>query len=333
MHSAGFEGARGLVAGHILAAGCGVKGTFTGEGYAPEVLTEAELARIESEKETPSASIQLDIPDWIEPKLLTSLGEGFKTSLKAMQMRAPLDLRVNAQKTTLKEVQSALAKDDINTSPVEGVLNALRVSSNPRRVALSKTYQSGQVEIQDAGSQAVVAAIPMQGISHVLDYCAGGGGKTLGLAARVDVHVRFDVYDKNKARMNDLPERAKRAGVSVKVLDIDPVLTQKQYDLVLLDVPCSGTGAWRRNPDGKWRFSEVELQDLQSVQADILTKTQALVEKDGTLAYVTCSLLVEENEAQVEKFLATHKEWRVTEMKRFHPSDGTDGFFVAILQR
>jgi 16S rRNA (cytosine967-C5)-methyltransferase len=333
MYHAGFEGARGLVVGHILAIGADVPEVFTGERFAPEPLNEVELNGLHAERGVSSDATLLDIPDWLEPKLRISLGDDFETSLVALQARGPLDLRVNAQKSTLKQVQAALAQDDIETSTVDDIPDALRVNSNPRRVALSKAYQSGQVEIQDAGSQAVVRAVPMEGVSLVLDYCAGGGGKTLGLAARADAKVRFHAYDKNKARMNDLPERAKRAGISVRVLDVDPTKVKKQYDLVLLDVPCSGTGAWRRNPDGKWRFSEADLHDLQLIQADILTKTQALVAKDGTLAYVTCSLLHEENEAQVEKFLMAHTQWQVKHMKRFHPSDGTDGFFLAFLRK
>lgn len=330
MHLAGFDGARGLVAGHILAAGQAVGDVFTGERFAPEVLSRAEQSSLDQLKETPSDAVRLDVPDWIVPKLRESLGDAFETSLCALQTRAPLDLRVNQKKANVSEVQQSLAKDDIETILVAIAPNALRVTRNPRRVALSATYRDGLVEIQDAGAQAIVVELPLDGVKTVLDYCAGGGGKTLAMAARMDGDARFDAYDQNKVRMNDLPVRAQRAGVSVRTLQVDPVLTDKTYDLVMLDVPCSGTGAWRRNPDGKWRFTDAELNDLLEVQARILDAAQKSVTSGGLLAYVTCSLLTDENEAQVEAFLTNHKEWHKIQSKRFHCGAETDGFFLAL---
>ena len=333
MHLAGFETARGLVAGHILAAGGAVDAVFTGERFAADGLSGDERSCINLVKYTPGDAVRLDVPDWIEPKMRAALGSDFEASLQALQNRAPLDLRVNSQKTTLLKAQQALANDGIETGPVNGVPAALRVTGNPRRVALSKAYLNGLVEIQDAGSQSVVNTVPLKGVTSVLDYCAGGGGKTLAMAATSDGQIKFDAYDKSKARMKDLPERAQRAGVSVQVMQGDPVQNTKTYDLVLLDVPCSGTGAWRRNPDGKWRFTEADLQDLLAVQENILTKGEKLVRNGGVLAYVTCSLLGEENEVQVERFLQTHNDWAEIDTKRFHPNAGTDGFFMALLKK
>lgn len=332
MHLAGGEGVRGLVAGHIIAAGAVVDDVFTGERFAADVLSTKERAGLDQPKAAPSDAVRLDIPDWIEPMLRTSLGDDFEPSLSALQNRAPLDLRVNLKKAGVDQVRVALAKDDIEAEGIDGVPNALRVTQNPRRVALSTAYQSGLVEIQDAGSQAVVDALQMDDIRSVLDYCAGGGGKTLAMTARADRATQFDAYDRNKARMKDLPERAKRAGATVQIVQIDPVNTAKTYDLVLLDVPCSGTGAWRRNPDGKWRFTETELQELIAIQAGILAQTEKLVTKGGMLAYVTCSMLWDENEAHVDGFLNVHKNWEEVRRNRFHPSSGTDGFFLAILK-
>jgi 16S rRNA (cytosine967-C5)-methyltransferase len=333
MHMAGFDDARGLVAGHILAAGQAVEDVFTGERFAADALSESERANQKRAKETPPDAVRLDVPDWVEPELRASLGDNFEASLIALQSRAPLDLRVNRKLAELAQVQAALLSDSIETVLIENVPNALRVTSNPRRVALSVPYQCGLIEIQDAGSQCIVDSLPLEGVNNVLDYCAGGGGKTLAMAALADDSVRFEVYDQSKARMNDLPTRAKRAGVSVKVLQTDPVSLGKTYDLVLLDVPCSGTGAWRRNPDGKWRFTDTDLQNLLSVQAEILEKARKLVAEGGVLAYVTCSLLRQENEDQVAGFFATHTDWIRINTKRFHPSDGTDGFFVTLFKK
>ncbi len=331
MHKSGFDGARGLIAGHILASDLSVEDVFSGERFAADVLTTDEQDSLSQAKIAAPDAIRLDVPDWIEPKLRDSLGGDFAASLTALQTRAPLDLRVNVRKVTVAQAQEALERDDIETSAVDNVPNALRVSKNPRRVALSNAYQDGLIEIQDAGSQAVIDALPMQGVKTVLDYCAGGGGKTLGLAAISNVQV--DAYDQNKSRMKDLTVRAKRAGVLARVLNSDPVNAGKTYDLVLLDVPCSGTGAWRRNPDGKWRFSDADLQELIETQAGILARCGQLVAGGGILAYVTCSLLYDENEAQVERFLAANENWDVSQSRRFCPSGGTDGFFLTVLNK
>lgn len=333
MHLAGFDSARGLVAGHILAAGGTVGAVFTGERFAADGLSENERACIDQAKDTPGDAVRLDVPDWIEPKLRAALGKDFEASLQALQSRAPLDLRVNGQKTTISEAQQVLTKDDIETRLVDGVPTSLRVTSNPRRVALSQAYLNGLVEIQDAGSQSVVNTVPLNGVTSVLDYCAGGGGKTLAMAAVAGGQIKFEAYDQSGARMKDLPERAKRAGVSVQVLQDDPVQRAKTYDLVLLDVPCSGTGAWRRNPDGKWRFTKDELHKLLAVQANILTTAEKLVSDGGVLAYITCSLLQEENEAQAARFLKTHNRWAQIDAQRFHPNGGTDGFFRTLFKK
>ena len=333
MHLAGFEGARGLIAGHILTAGSDVSTVFTGERFAADVLSDAEGDSIIGEKPTAPDAMRLDIPDWIEPNLRAALADDFNESLEALQNRAPLDLRVNPKKTTLKQAQTALAKEGIETKTVANAPNALRVSQNPRRVVMSEVYKNGMIEIQDAGSQGVVNALPLDGVQSVLDYCAGGGGKTLAMAASAGSGVKFDAYDQNKARMNDLPIRASRAGAFVQVLQTDPVLMDKTYDLVVLDVPCSGTGAWRRNPDGKWWFTETDLQEIIAIQSDILAKAEKLVAKGGTLAYVTCSLLREENECQIEQFLTTHENWSSVGSQHFKLSQDTDGFFLNLLKK
>ncbi len=331
IYRAGFDGARGLVAGHILAAGQPVADVFTGERFAAGVLSASEQAALEQVTELPSDAMRLDVPDWIYSKLRDSLGDGFEACLIALQTRAPLDLRVNCKKTSLAQVQGNLAKDEIETVAVDQVPNALRVTTNPRRVALSDAYNNGLVEIQDAGSQAIVDALPLEGVTTVLDYCAGGGGKSLAIAARADVQI--DAYDQNSGRMKDLDARAKRAGATVRILRDDPVLSGKTYDLVLLDVPCSGTGAWRRNPDGKWRFGADDLQELLTVQAEILSSAQKLVKTGGVLAYATCSLLNDENEMQASTFLSKYPEWQPGTRKNFLPSAGTDGFFLTTFKK
>ena len=138
-----------------------------------------------------------------------------------------------------------------------------------------------------------------------------------------------DAHDLHPQRMRDLPVRAARAGVAVRI--VESALVSGLYDLVLADVPCSGSGSWRRDPAGKWALTAEKLTVTLAVQAQILEDCQALVKPGGVIAYATCSLLTEENETQVETFLARHPGWHLRKQQRFSPLQGGDGFFVALL--
>ena len=160
----------------------------------------------------------------------------------------------------------------------------------------------------------------------MLDYCAGGGGKSLALAA---MGAQVTAHDINPARLRDLPHRAERAGATITLTDA-PTGT---FDLVLVDVPCSGSGSWRRSPDAKWRLTPERLDQLIGIQAQILQDTLAYVRPGGRLAYVTCSLLVRENERQIADFLAGKSELTLTGQRRFTPTEGGDGFYLAVMQK
>ena len=164
----------------------------------------------------------------------------------------------------------------------------------------------------------------------VLDYCAGGGGKTLALAAAMQGRGRLLAWDVNPRRMADLPARARRAGAEVHVLSDGEVAALKPVcDLVLVDAPCSGTGAWRRKPEGKWRLKPEELAGYPPLQDAILDAAAARTKPGGRLVYSTCSLLARENEARAAAFAARHPGWRAEGERRLSPLDGGDGFFIA----
>ena len=171
--------------------------------------------------------------------------------------------------------------------------------------------------------------IPVATGHTVLDYCAGGGGKTLALAARLRSNIY--AYDAEPARMRDLPNRAKRAGAKIGILH-SPA-QHAPYDLVLVDAPCTGSGSWRRDPAGKWALTEARLAELTALQALILDDAAPLVARNGVLAYVTCSLLACENQDQSAGFLQRFPEWRQTLQRRLTPLDGGDGFFLSVLTR
>ena len=309
---------RGLVLGLVRAQGQDPASLFTGQGHAPAVVEVGEAGRV------PEGYEALDVPDWLAPGLRASLGGDYEATMRAMQHRAPVYLRVNVARITREAALARLAQDGIGAEPVDWVKTAVKVIENERKIQTSGTFLEGLVELQDASSQAVIEALDLRRGMRVLDYCAGGGGKTLAMAA---AGVGVDAHDAAPQRMTGLPDRAARAGAKVRIVS-DPV---GPYDLVLMDVPCSGSGSWRRDPQGKWALTPEGLATLTQTQAAILDRCVTLVARGGVLAYATCSLLRDENEAQIAAFLARHPGWTASFQTRFSPLQGGDGFFVAKL--
>ncbi len=302
---------RAILTAHAALEGADLDALFTGEGFDPPRLDDFERAALARDPATAPDPVRLDYPDFLDASLRASLGADFETVLGAMQSRAPVDLRVNTLKTNLNAALVVLARDGVQAEPHPLVAAALRVRDNPRLVSASRAYSQGMVELQDLSSQAVVVACGVEPGMTVLDYCAGGGGKTLALAAEMDGEGRLLAWDVNPRRMTDLPERARRAGVDVRLLTAaERAALGAVCDLVLVDAPCSGTGAWRRKPEGKWRLTAEDLAGFAPLQDRILAQAARHVRPGGTLAYATCSLLAAENEARAAAFAAAHPRWR-----------------------
>ncbi|WP_353472024.1 RsmB/NOP family class I SAM-dependent RNA methyltransferase [Salipiger sp. H15] len=316
----GGESGRARLIGLLRQQGIAPGDLFTG-GHAPAALTPDEAAA----GRPPEGAEARDLPDWIDALLAGSLGDGAAAAAEALRERAAVFLRVNTLRGDLAAAQAALAEEGIETRPHPLAAGALEVTSGARRIAQSRAFTEGLVELQDVASQAVVEALPLKSGLRVLDYCAGGGGKALAMAARTKGEV--EAHDADPRRMSDLPARANRAGARVRQV----AKPQGQYDLVLCDVPCSGSGAWRRSPEGKWRLTAERLAELEAIQAGILDIAARLIRPGGVLAYATCSMLAAENAAQVEAFLARHPGWTLGQMRQFLPGDGGDGFFGAQL--
>ena len=319
----GATSGRGLMLGSLMDKDVDPATVFTGEGYAPPALTSDEWPR-----ETPdmTPAIAGNLPDWMYPKLSAQMGDQADQTAKLLSQRAPLGLRVNTLKSTLSIVSNALEKKgiEINATPLSET--ALLVDGAVRGLRNMPAFLDGWFEFQDAASQALVDAIPLVKGDRVLDYCAGGGGKTLSLAARLEGIVH--AHDANPERMKDLPERARRAGASVEIGEPEGL-----FDVVLCDVPCSGSGAWRRAPDGKWALTQDSLNELTKLQDDILETATGLVVPDGVLVYATCSIFNDENEERMTGFLNRHPDWKMTFEQRFDVSPDNDGFYTAHLQR
>jgi len=319
---------RGLILGALRRTGEDPDAVFSGATYAPAQLSDAERDAGQMATQPP---VSLDIPDWLWPAFSDSLGDAAKAAATALQSRAPVHLRVNLKKTNRDDAILALAREGVECVPHPACDSALEVTQGSRRIRQSAVFAEGLVELQDAASQAVVEALPLKDGMRVLDYCAGGGGKALAMAARAQISLF--AHDIEPGRMRDLPDRAARAGIKVTELATNDVRDAGPFDLVLCDAPCSGSGAWRRAPEGKWRLTQQQLDGFVHLQAEILHNTRDLVAPEGILAYVTCSLLSMENSEQIKAFVHGNPGWLSTWCQAWAVQDGTDGFFAAHLTR
>ena len=327
------------------------------EEHGPGPLTDAErahLARPIPLDDAPPA-IWGDYPDWLDPYLARTFGEGRGEELRALAVRAPVDLRVNTLKSDLAHVLKALAPFD--PQPLGFPPEAVRIrppeaSERAAPVEAAPAFEKGWFEVQDAGSQIAAAVAGEVKGRQVLDYCAGGGGKTLSLAAAMANTGQLYAYDSDARRLTDTVRRGQRAGVrNLQVRSpIDPKALdglEGRMDLVFVDAPCTGSGTWRRHPDAKWRLTPQQLERRMAEQDAVLDGAAAYVKPGGRLIYVTCSLFAEENEDRIAAFLSRTPGFeaiaatgvvdaRLTArgFLRLTPlTAGTDGFFVAVLQR
>ena len=314
---------RGLMLGMCRDEDIAPQSLFTGIGHAPAALSTQELAA----GMPPDAVAALDLPEWIVPAWDEALGGIAAPVAMAMRERAPVWLRVNTLRASPAQAASVLAAEQIATDPHPDLPTALRVRDGARRLAASAAYRDGLVELQDLSPQLACSLLPAQG--SLLDYCAGGGGKALALAARGLAPVT--AHDVDAGRMSDLPARAARAGARIAIAA--PGQVSGRFDLVVADVPCSGSGTWRRTPDAKWRLTSADLARLVQLQARILDQTAALVAPGGALAYMTCSLLRAENQSQTDAFLLRHPGFQQQEQRLFTPLDASDGFYLCLLRR
>ncbi|WP_298848176.1 RsmB/NOP family class I SAM-dependent RNA methyltransferase [uncultured Ruegeria sp.] len=317
---------RGLMIGATRAIGADPAELFTGNRHAPTPVVETETAQ-----DFVSDAERYDIPEWMWSRFAASTKDATILSAKALQSRAPVHLRVNLLKADVSQAIDVLETDGVSARPTNVCETALEVTEGARRISHSQAYDQGLVELQDAASQAVVAALALQPGMRVVDYCAGGGGKALALAANDGVEVF--AHDVNKDRMKDIPARANRAGAKIIQVNTDELSRHAPFDVVLVDAPCSGSGSWRRAPAGKWALTEDRLQELTTIQGDILKDVAPLVRMGGVLAYATCSILTDENASVIENFLTGHTDWRETYRNTWHVTHESDGFFTSHLTR
>ena len=298
---------------------------FTGERFAPLPLTQDES--IIRNGLSPAESFNL--PDWLWRIWKEDLDNKAEVVALALARRAPIFLRVNFQKTSRQQAIDKLSDEGIICDPHPEVPSALIVIAGQRSIKQSQSYLEGFVELQDASSQQSVCLIHKTISGPFLDYCAGAGGKTLALADHFKECIY--AYDGIPKRLRPLEARAERAGAEVMLINANS-LKRKHYGLVFVDVPCSGSGTWRRDPTGKWRLHADELKELIATQYSILTKAQHCLRCGGLLVYATCSVLKRENNDQIKRFLMENPQWRVIDERQIYPSDQGDGFYFCYLE-
>jgi 16S rRNA (cytosine967-C5)-methyltransferase len=348
-------------------AAASVSELFSGERFAPAPLSDDERARLDTGTlmDAPP-EIAGDAPAFVLPELSSALGDDLVPELKALARRAPLDIRVNALRGSRSDMLSALAAHGAEPTPHAPAGLRIPIGADGRGPALhvEGEFLDGWYEIQDEGSQlAALRADPQPG-ETIVDLCAGGGGKTLALAAQTRNGARLIATDGDPRRLAPIHERLRRSGAEAEVRtprsgkaradvleDLDGKVAR-----VLVDAPCTGSGTWRRNPDAKWRLRPGSLALRTAEQAQVLDRAARLVRPGGRIVYVTCSLLPAENDAAVAGLLS---RWRgrfdvvATEtvldagpasmreavrttahgVQMSPLRTGTDGFYVSVIDR
>lgn len=321
----GSDSGRGLILGGLRETGSDPATVFGAGPYAPAALSATEAAS----GRTPTPDEALNLPLWLLPELAADLGPDLAPVAARLAERAPVWLRVNLLKATPQQAEAALAQDGIAVAPAADLATALRVTDGARKLRASRAYMAGLVELQDIAPQRALALLGDLHGAHALDFCAGGGGKALALAAAGAGPIV--AHDVDARRMTDLPLRAERAGA--RIASAAGTGPRGTFDLVLTDVPCSGSGTWARNPDARWRLTPAALSHLVEVQARILDTAAEFVRPGQRLALMTCSMLHRENEAQAGAFLTRWPSFRLEAERRISPLEGGDGFYAAIFRQ
>jgi len=335
------------------------------ETHGPGAITDNERERLANPRSFDGAPgwIAADIPEWCWPAFENNFGDEAVVEGQALSLRPPLDLRANTLKSGLANALTAMAEHNpvaCDTSPIGLRIPPPTGAGRLPNLQATPAYLMGEIEIQDEGSQIVSLLIDAQPGEQVLDFCAGGGGKTLAMAATMKNAGTVHAYDIDGRRLAPLIPRAHRAGATNVEVHMPPADGLKaligKMDRVVIDAPCTGTGTWRRKPDAKWRLSLDQLQIRMKEQAQVLEQAKEYVRAGGLIFYITCSVIAEENENSVYNFLEANPDFTLlsagevyedtygTDKSKPWSEDGltvtltpastnTDGFFFAVMEK
>jgi len=278
-------------------------------------------------------------PDWLDELCANELGERWDKECSALNEPAKVVLRVNTLKISKGDLQRHLEREEnIETESLASFPDALYLAER-QNIFTRQSFKDGLFEIQDAGSQLIAPFLRPEPGLRVIDACAGGGGKTLHLASLMKNKGRIIALDTESWKLEELKKRARRAGASnieTRTIDSSKIIKrlENSADRLLLDVPCSGLGVLKRNPDAKWKLSLEFIERVKELQQKIVSDYSVVLKPKGLMVYSTCSLLPSENEEQVKKFLTLQAgKFELLDEHRTYPSEGVDGFYMALMRK
>ena len=288
-------------------------------------------------KTFPTKAIEHSVPDWLAGLFEKELGAKWEKEMSALNEQAPVILRANSLKISAENLVEILKEEGVNSFVLRGYPDAVQLEEK-KNVFLTSAFKEGFFEVQDASSQKIAELLDVKEGMRVVDACAGAGGKTLHIAALMKNKGQIIALDIYEWKLAELKRRAKRAGafnIETRFIEDNKVIKRlhSTADRLLIDAPCSGLGVLKRNPDSKWKIDEDFINRIKTEQENILQNYSKILKKGGKMVYATCSILPSENGEQVRKFLAENTEFALVEEENIMPSDGYDGFYMALIER
>ena len=288
-------------------------------------------------KTFPTKAIEHSVPDWLAGLFEKELGAKWEKEMSALNEQAPVILRANSLKISAENLVEILKEEGVNSFVLIGYPDAVQLEEK-KNVFLTSAFKEGFFEVQDASSQKIAELLDVKEGMRVVDACAGAGGKTLHIAALMKNKGQIIALDIYEWKLAELKRRAKRAGafnIETRFIEDNKVIKRlhNTADRLLIDAPCSGLGVLKRNPDSKWKIDEDFINRIKTEQENILQNYSKILKKGGKMVYATCSILPSENGEQVRKFLAENTEFALLKEENIMPSDGYDGFYMALIER
>ena len=288
-------------------------------------------------KTFPTKAIEHSVPDWLAGLFEKELGAKWEKEMFALNEQAPVILRANSLKISAENLVEILKEEGVNSFVLRGYPDAVQLEEK-KNVFLTSAFKEGFFEVQDASSQKIAELLDVKEGMRVVDACAGAGGKTLHIAALMKNKGQIIALDIYEWKLAELKRRAKRAGafnIETRFIEDNKVIKRlhNTADRLLIDAPCSGLGVLKRNPDSKWKIDEDFINRIKTEQENILQNYSKILKKGGKMVYATCSILPSENGEQVRKFLSENTEFALVKEENIMPSDGYDGFYMALIER
>ena len=288
-------------------------------------------------KTFPTKAIEHSVPDWLAGLFEKELGAKWEKEMSALNEQAPVILRANSLKISAENLVGILKEEGVNSFVLRGYPDAVQLEEK-KNVFLTSAFKEGFFEVQDASSQKIAELLDVKEGMRVVDACAGAGGETLHIAALMKNKGQIIALDIYEWKLAELKRRAKRAGafnIETRFIEDNKVIKRlhNTADRLLIDAPCSGLGVLKRNPDSKWKIDEDFINRIKTEQENILQNYSKILKKGGKMVYATCSILPSENGEQVRKFLAENAEFALVKEENIMPSDGYDGFYMALIER